>query len=176
MTPLEMLLSGGRRQGRSELRRPPDAVALGPQALNIVSQSSPTGTQCLQAVGCAEGGLLYEKVTAHRGPRRVPFKRRGRLRLDRRRHDERRRVLGVAEHRLPRQAAGRLPGRGQRLRDLGAGRSADAGRRHLEARVVVPGPLRPEHRRHRLPRELRAMRRGGRHARARKGPALVHAR
>ena len=31
MTPLEMLLARGRREGRPELRRPPDAVALGPQ-------------------------------------------------------------------------------------------------------------------------------------------------
>ena len=48
--------------------------------------------------------------------------------LHRRRHDERRRVLGVAQHRVQPQAAGRLPRRGQRLRDLGSGRGEHAGR------------------------------------------------
>ena len=42
-----------------------------------------------------------------------------------RRHDLRGRVLGEPQHRLQPQAAGPLPGRGQRLRDLGAGRGAD---------------------------------------------------
>jgi 2-oxoisovalerate dehydrogenase E1 component len=62
VTPYDMFLEavGAKDDPASGGRQMPSHW--GSKRLNIVSQGSPVGTQCLQAVGCAEAGRLYRNI------------------------------------------------------------------------------------------------------------------
>ena len=121
--------AGGRLGRRSRVGRPADAVPLGREGAEhrdaVVVHGQP-----VPARGRVRGsGALHQPPAATPGLRRA--RRRAHLRVARRRRDVRRRVLGVAEHRVPAAPPGALRRRRQRLRDLGAvdrpGTGADLG-------------------------------------------------
>jgi 2-oxoisovalerate dehydrogenase E1 component len=62
LTPLDMLLQGvgAKDEPQSGGRQMPSHWSS--KSLHIVSQSSPTGTQCLQAVGAADASLYFSQV------------------------------------------------------------------------------------------------------------------
>ncbi len=101
---------------------------------------------------------------------------RDRRRHQRGRHHVRGRVLGVPEHGVQPQAPGRLRGGGQRLRHLRARRGADRRRQHLAAwcrasRTCTWSECDGTD----VVDTYRAAGEAVRHARERKGPALIHA-
>ena len=111
-------MSGGRDVGVVINRPNRDGPCLLPACGGV-------GTQYTPATGWAQALVYRARVLEDRGGRGQHRRRARRRGLD---GDQR--LLGVAQHRDDRTAAAPLFHRGQRLRHLGAGDAADAGRRH----------------------------------------------
>ena len=180
MTPLEMLLAGGRREGRPGVRRPPDAVALGPPRAQHRLAGQPD-RHAVPAGGRLRRGRRCSTSASTDIPDREDAlpRRRGHLRLDRRRRDERRRVLGVAEHRVHAAAAGASTwSRTTATRSRCPVEVQTPGGDISQLVASFPGPARAAA--STAPTSSRAtatMRRGRRATRASgAGPALVHAK
>ncbi len=178
MTPHEMLLAGVGVQGRPGLRRPADAVALGPQGASTSSRSRarPARSACRRSAA-PKPGHLYETGHRHRGARGALPRRRSRLPVARRRHDERGRVLGVAQLRLPRHAcrsstssrttATRSRSRSKCRRPAATSPSSSRRSPACSSRASTAPTSSPA---------IAPCREAVAYARARKGPALVHAK
>jgi 2-oxoisovalerate dehydrogenase E1 component len=163
-----------RRRGRSQLGRAADAVALGPPS-STSSRVEPHGHAVPAGRRRRRGRPPARRHSGHR-PRRVsPATRSCTCRPA-----TARRAKASSGNRSTRPAtsvAGGLSRRRQRLRDLGASRGADAGRRRVQAGRDASPACTCRRGRHRLLFEsYEVMERAVAYARERKGPALVHAK
>ena len=153
--------ASGRRRRRPRVGRPPDAVPLG-RARPQHRQPDVMHRQPVPPGGRLRGsGALHQPPPGTSGLRGL--RRRAHLRVARRRRDVGRRVLGVAQHRVPAAPPGALRRRRQRLRDLGPARRSGAG---ADLRDGARHP-RPAHREDGRPRLLRGPAQGRRRDRAR---------
>jgi 2-oxoisovalerate dehydrogenase E1 component len=176
LTPYEQLLAAvaGRDDRLSGGRQMPSHW--GAPRLNMVSRSSCTGMQFLQAVGTAEAGYRYSVIgeiedrASHFKADEVVYVSAGDGATSEGEFWE---SLNTASNL---QAAGLLSDRGQWLRDLDAGRGSDGWREHLEAAPDLSGTLRwPSATGPILSTAITPSSGSFRHIREQRGPALLHA-
>ena len=115
--------AGGGSGGRSGIGRAADAVALGTPAAEYRQRVIADGN-AVYAGGRLRGGFGLQEGRGRSDARDL-----GRWR------DERGRILGIAEYRVPEATAAAVSDRGQRLRDLRADRVPDGGAEHLGAGI-----------------------------------------